>query len=69
MNSYDKLLEMESRDCMFEIVENATGLYGYAVPLKGDRVKVFIGDIEGSDDKIITADEFNNEFTVYVLDD
>jgi hypothetical protein len=68
MKSYDKLLEMEERDCMFEVVENVTGRYGYAVPLKGDRAKVYIGDIEGADDKIITAEEFNNEFTVYLIE-
>lgn len=46
-----------------EIREKATGKEGVA-NIDGDRVAVFYGADDGSDDKVITAEEFNRGFEI-----
>ena len=45
------------------IVEPATGLTGVAITVK-DMVRVYYGADDGSDDKTISVDQFNEQFRV-----
>ena len=46
-----------------EIREVATGKEGVA-NTQGDMVAVFYGADDGSDDKVITAEQFNSDFEI-----
>lgn len=46
------------------VTEIATGKQGVASITQDDRVAVFMGNPDGSDDKIISDEAFNAQFTV-----
>lgn len=47
-----------------EIKMRGTNIYGVAVSTDDDRVAVYYGNDDGSDDKIINAEEFNVNWQV-----
>ena len=47
-----------------EIKMRGTNIYGVAVSTDDDRVAVYYGNDDGSDDKIISAEEFNANWQV-----
>lgn len=47
-----------------EIKMRGTNTYGVAVSTDDDRVAVYYGNDDGSDDKIISAEEFNANWRV-----
>lgn len=47
-----------------EIKMRGTNMYGVASSVNDDRVAVFYGNDDGSDDKIISAEEFNTNWQV-----
>lgn len=47
-----------------EIKMRGTNIYGVAVSTDDDRVAVYYGKDDGSDDKIISAEEFNANWQV-----
>ena len=47
-----------------EIKMRGTNMYGVAVSTDDDRVAVYYGNDDGSDDKIISAEEFNTNWQV-----
>ena len=62
-NMYLILLEAEKTCHTIEIRERATGKRGVANS-DGDKVAVFYGAADGSDDKRITPEQFNTDFEV-----
>ena len=62
---YEQLIRDQLFYGSIEIIEKATGKQGVAntVPF-ADNVQVFYGEDDGSDDKTITADEFNIHFDI-----
>ena len=63
MTPYSILVTAEQTCHTIEIREVATGKEGVA-NTQGDMVAVFYGADDGSDDKVITAEEFNSEFEI-----
>ncbi len=63
MTQYSNLVSAERTCHTIEIREKATGKEGVA-GTQGDKVAVFYGADDGSDDKVITAEQFNNEFEI-----
>ena len=63
MTPYSKLVSAERTCHTIEIREKATGKEGVA-GTQGDMVAVFYGADDGSDDKVITAEQFNSEFEI-----
>ena len=63
MTPYSILVSAERTCHTIEIREKATGKEGVA-GTQGDMVAVFYGADVGSDDKVITAEQFNNEFEI-----
>ena len=47
-----------------EIKMRGTNTYGVAVSTDDDRVAVYYGNDDGSDDKIISVEEFNKNWQV-----
>lgn len=65
MTTYEQLLEAESNKAdTVEIREISTGKEGIASTCADGKVFVFYGADDGSDDKVISADEFNSQFEV-----
>lgn len=65
MTSYEQLLEAESNKAdTVEIREISTGKEGIASTCADGTVFVFYGADDGSDDKVISADEFSSQFEV-----
>lgn len=63
MTPYNTLVSAERTCHTIEIREKATGKEGVA-GTQGDKVAVFYGADDGSDDKVITAEQFNREFEI-----
>lgn len=63
MTPYNALVSAEQTCHTIEIREVATGKEGVA-NTAGDMVAVFYGADDGSDDKVITAEEFNRDFEI-----
>ena len=63
MTPYSILVTAEQTCHTIEIREVATGKEGVA-NTAGDMVAVFYGADDGSDDKVITAEQFNREFEI-----
>ena len=63
MTPYSRLIAAEQTCHTIEIREKATGKDGVA-NTQGDKVAVFYGADDGSDDKVITAEEFNSDFEI-----
>lgn len=68
MTEYEKLVFAEKHalitDFMANIEARGTGETGVAYTLLNGKVAVFYGADDGSDDKTVTADEFNRDFKV-----
>ena len=70
MTPYSTLVSAEQTCHTIEIREIATGKEGVANTVEsdantqGDMVAVFYGADDGSDDKVITAEQFNREFEI-----
>ena len=63
MTPYSTLVSAEQTCHTIEIREVATGKTGVA-NTQGDMVAVFYGAADGSDDKVITAEQFNRLFEI-----
>lgn len=63
MSEYEKLVLAEQTCHTIEIREKATGKEGVA-GTSPDGVAVFYGAPDGSDDKTISAEEFNQRFEI-----
>ena len=63
MTPYSTLVSAEQTCHTIEIREVATGKTGVA-NTAGDMVAVFYGADDGSDDKVITAEQFNRLFEI-----
>ena len=63
MTQYSRLVLAERTCHTIEIREKATGKTGVA-NTDGSNVAIFYGTDDGSDDKVITAEEFNREFEI-----
>ena len=63
MTPYSTLVSAEQTCHTIEIREIATGKEGVA-NTQGDMVAVFYGADDGSDDKVITAEQFNRLFEI-----
>ena len=63
MTPYNTLVSAEQTCHTIEIKEKATGKTGVA-NTQGDKVAVFYGADDGSDDKVITAEQFNRDFEI-----
>ena len=64
MSNYYELLEAEKTCHTIEVRLKATGEEGVAGSQGPDRVAVFYGADDGSDDKVITAEEFNRDWEI-----
>ena len=66
MKNFDRLKEMinKNADCFAEIKEINTGLEGIADLTLSNKVAVYYGADDGSNDKIISAEEFDNNFKI-----
>lgn len=64
MNSYEiiKLNSDNNKEC--NIYHKATNSYGVALPTTDGNIKVFYGKDDGSDDRILTEEQFNIEFEI-----
>ncbi|MCD8159266.1 MAG: hypothetical protein LUD77_10360 [Clostridiales bacterium] len=68
MTEYEKLVAAERYAHTVEIIEPTTGKIGVAnTTEKG--VAVFYGADDGSDDKVITAEEFSKDFRITAIID
>lgn len=63
MTEYEKLLILEQVAHTIEITERSTGKVGVAQSFE-NRVSVFYGEDDGSDDKIIYPLVFNRDFRI-----
>ena len=63
MTEYEKLVLAETSCQTIEIREKATGKEGVANSCK-DGVEVWYGADDGSDDKVITPEEFSRNFEI-----
>ena len=63
MTAYNTLIAAEQTCHTIEIREKATGKTGVANS-QGDKVAVFYGYDDGSDDKVITAEAFDRDFEI-----
>jgi len=63
MTEYAKLILAEQTCHTIEIREKATGKKGVANSCE-DGVELFYGADDGSDDKIISAEDFNRDFEI-----
>jgi hypothetical protein len=64
MTEYEKLVKLENEDINVEIRVNATKQEGVANSTAKGMVAVFYGNDDGSDDKIVSVEEFNRDYTV-----
>ena len=63
MTEYERLREAEKTCHTIEIREKATGKEGVANTCP-DGVALFYGADDGSDDKVVSAEEFNRDFEI-----
>ena len=63
MTEYEKLVLAEASCHTIEIREKATGKEGVANTC-ADGVEVWYGADDGSDDKIVTTEEFSRDFEI-----
>ena len=63
MTEYEKLVLAEASCHTIEIREKATGKEGVANTC-ADGVEVWYGADDGSDDKVITPEEFSRDFEI-----
>ncbi|MBQ9307503.1 MAG: hypothetical protein IJ229_06215 [Clostridia bacterium] len=63
MTEYAKLVLAEQSCHTIEIREKATGKEGVANSCK-DGVELYYGDDDGSDDKVVSVEEFNRDFEI-----
>ena len=63
MTPYSRLVLAEQTCHTIEVREKATGKEGVA-NTDDNHVAVFYGADDGSDDKVITAEEFNRDFEI-----
>ena len=71
MTNFEKLKKAIKQDEEYQVIvkENSTGNTGIIIFCGNDAVKFFNGDDSGKDDKIVSMNEFNNNFTIIdVLD-
>ncbi|MBQ7490318.1 MAG: hypothetical protein IJT51_07365 [Bacteroidales bacterium] len=66
VDAYSKLVEAEETAHTIEIRENSTGKSGVANTCD-DGVAVFYGADDGSDDKVISPEEFNRCFEITAI--
>ncbi|MCD7785750.1 MAG: hypothetical protein LUH18_09325 [Oscillospiraceae bacterium] len=66
MTEYEKLVEAESYAHTIEIIEPATGKTGVANTTE-DGVALFYGADDGSDDKVISKEEFSENFRITAI--
>jgi hypothetical protein len=65
MTNIERIKEIQNKEEMAIIKELKTGATGAATYIERlDQVKIFIGAGDGSDDKMITSDEFNKEYEI-----
>lgn len=67
MNAYSQLIEAEKTCHTVEIVEKETGKTGVASTDRDGRVQLFYGADDGSDDKTITPEQFNDDFEITAM--
>lgn len=63
MNEYAKLVLNEPRCHAIEVVELATGKTGVASTYRG-KVTVIYGADDGSDDKVVSPEDFSTGFRI-----
>ena len=63
MTEYAKLVLAEQTCHTIEIREKATGKEGVANSCK-DGVELYYGADDGSDDKVVSVEEFNRDFEI-----
>ena len=66
MTEYAKLVLAEASCHTIEIREKATGKEGVANTYTGG-VAVFYGAEDGSDDKVVTAEQFSRDFEITAM--
>ena len=66
MTEYARLVLAEQRFHTIEIREKATGKEGVANSC-ADGVELFYGADDGSDDKVVSAEEFSREFEITAM--
>ena len=66
MTEYAKLILAEQSFHTIEIREKATGNEGVANSC-ADGVQLFYGDDDGSDDKTVSPETFNQEFEIVAM--
>lgn len=66
MSAYSQLIEAEKTYHTIEIMEKETGKTGVANSCVGG-VEVFYGADDGSDDKTITPEQFNDDFEITAM--
>lgn len=64
ITEFAKLIKAEEMGVTVEIKMNGVEVYGVATPIGNNAVKVYYGKDDGSDDKIISAEEFNKNWQV-----
>ena len=67
MTEYQKLVDAEKTYCTIEIEEISTGKGGVANSEDDGKVAVFYGAEDGSDDKVISAEGFNQSFRITAM--
>ena len=67
MSAYQQLIEAEKTCHTIEIVETATGKTGVANTAEDGNVQVFYGAEDGSDDKTVTPEQFNDDFEITAM--
>ena len=66
MTEYAKLVLAEQECHTIEIREKATGKEGVASTC-AEGVELFYGADDGSDDKVVTAEEFSRDFEITAM--
>lgn len=67
MTTYQHLIEAEKTCHTIEIVETATGKTGVANTAEDGSVQLFYGADDGSDDKTVTPEQFNDDFEITAM--
>lgn len=67
MSAYQQLIEADKTCHTIEIVEKETGKTGVANTAEDGRVQLFYGADDGSDDKTITPEQFNDDFEITAM--
>ena len=67
MSAYQQLIEADKTCHTIEIVEKETGKLGVVNTAEDGRVQLFCGADDGSDDKTITPEQFNDDFEITAM--